>query len=183
MKTRTVTLLAVIAGLVASCSPIYTSFDWDPKVEFSKFDSYSWMEIKHSPARNLSEFQARTSLTDQRVKQAVDIQLLEKGLTRKEEGGALLVNYYTSMNEMLEVSQNTYSATGMWVDSRIGGSAVNVNENVEGTLIIDLIDAQYNTLVWRGIAEGAWDKEAPPSEVNAMGEKAIEKLFRKYPPK
>ena len=182
MRAYIFLMLGVAAMVAVACTPIYTSHDYDKKVDFTRFKSYSWMEIEHSKARNLSEFQQRSQLATKRIQQDIDVQLAAKGLQKLDQNGDLLVVYYTSANEMLEVSQNTYSRAGMWADSRVGGSA-NVNESVEGTIIIDLLDAKYKQLVWRGTAEAAHDADAPIEQIYDTVDKAIKKLFENYPPK
>jgi hypothetical protein len=52
---------------------------------------------------------------------------------------------------------------------------------LQGTLVIDLVDSRKKELVWRGTATDTLSDEP---EKNAQKiEKATEKLFKKYPPK
>lgn len=55
-----------------------------------------------------------------------------------------------------------------------------VIENI-GTLVLDLSDGQQKKLIWRGVAS---DTLSDKSEKNTKTlNKAIEKLFKQYPPK
>ena len=54
---------------------------------------------------------------------------------------------------------------------------------VSGTLIVDLMDAQTRSLVWRGSAERDLDPSAKPEKRDKNINNAAEKIFKQYPPK
>ncbi len=57
-----------------------------------------------------------------------------------------------------------------------------VNEYLEGTLILDIIDAQTNEIIWRGSASKALDQDPDPDKVRMYVNKAVEKILEKFPP-
>jgi hypothetical protein len=50
-----------------------------------------------------------------------------------------------------------------------------------GTLVLDMYDAQTKRLVWRGVATKTVSKK-PEKNEKAL-EKAVEKMFKNFPPK
>ena len=72
----------------------------------------------------------------------------------------------------------SYQAWGM---RGIGGGmgSITPQQNVEGTLIVDLYDAKNQSLVWRGIAQDTLSNNGNKNN-KAVG-KAVEKMFKKYP--
>ena len=58
-------------------------------------------------------------------------------------------------------------------------STVNVNSHNQGTLIVDLVDASNNQLVWRGIAEKSVnDAQATREQLQPI----VQKLLADFPP-
>jgi hypothetical protein len=52
-------------------------------------------------------------------------------------------------------------------------------QNVEGTLIVDLYSAKSQTLLWRGIAQDTLSNNGNKNQ-QLVG-KAVQKMFKQYP--
>jgi hypothetical protein len=50
-----------------------------------------------------------------------------------------------------------------------------------GTLLVDLVDAKSNELVWRGLATKTLNKR--PKNVRPLIDKAVKKMVKRFPPK
>jgi Domain of unknown function (DUF4136) len=63
----------------------------------------------------------------------------------------------------------------------IGGGmgGITPQQNVEGTLIVDLYDNNGQSLVWRGIAENTLSNNGNKNQ--ELVNKAIQKMFKQYP--
>lgn len=146
-----------------------TSVDWDHNVtDFSTFKTYSWIKpVRPTPS----------PLMDQRIVAAMDAQLAAKGLQKLESGGDLLVTYSAGIRR-----ETSAVATGMggW---RMGGGMARIDPVVEnkGTLVVDLSSGQNKNLIWRGIAADTLSDN--PDKNSKKIEKAMDKLFKNYPPK
>jgi Domain of unknown function (DUF4136) len=74
--------------------------------------------------------------------------------------------------------QTSYSAWGMrGIGGGMGG--ITPQQNVEGTLIIDLYDFKTQSLVWRGIAEDTLSNNGNKNQ--QMVQNAINKMFKQWP--
>jgi hypothetical protein len=58
-----------------------------------------------------------------------------------------------------------------------------VRDIVVGTLVIDMADAKKNQVVWRGMGVKEIDTTAKPDKRDKSINKAVEKIFKNYPPK
>lgn len=169
MKNILIVLLAAFSLAPINALAQKTNVDWDHTVtDFSKYKTYEWIKPLR-PTQN--------PLMDERIVAAVDAQLANKGLRKVETGGDLLVTYNAGMKQ--ERSAIT-SGMGGW---RMGGGMGRIDPVIEnvGTLVLDLSDGQQKKLIWRGVAS---DTLSDKSEKNTKTlNKAIEKLFKQYPPK
>ena len=52
-----------------------------------------------------------------------------------------------------------------------------------GTLVVDLVNARTNTIVWRGVASKDIDLKASPQQREKSIHRTAAKLFKNYPPK
>jgi len=164
-------LLGAVALLVVGCSTASYLADWDHEVDFSRYRTFSWLD-----ARELSTApRAVSPLVERRLVREITRGLEARGLRaapRKEAD--LLVAVHTAAQQRVRV---TYSGWGYWYPWGYGGAWVNSWR--EGTVVLDLIDREKKQLVWRGIAEGAFQDAAPSDDaVRAV----IDKLLVAYPP-
>lgn len=74
--------------------------------------------------------------------------------------------------------QTSYSAWGMrGIGGGMGG--ITPEQNVIGTLIVDLYDAKSQSLVWRGIAQNTLNNNGNKNQ--QMVQKAVTKMFNQWP--
>jgi hypothetical protein len=159
--------LLLLAAFPLAAQKIDT--DWDHSVtNFSQYKTYTW----EKPVRPTSN-----PLMDQRIVAAVDAQLAAKGLRKVETGGDLLVTYSAVVRKE---TSGVVTGMGGWRMRGGMGRIDPVTENT-GTLIVDLAAGQDKNLIWRGKAS---DTLSDKSEKNTQKiDKAVEKMFKKYPPK
>jgi len=171
--TRRLILVAAALALVA-CNPIYVSHDYDRDADFASYRTYSWMPFDVSGPADARQAQQQSPLMHKRTVSLVDEQLVKDGLTKKVEGDVdLWVTYYGESEQQVQIRQRRgYDPLG-----------TTVQHYEEGTLIIDLIDATTNKLVWRGIAEATLSDNPTAEEEAERLKDSIKKVFKKFPPK
>jgi hypothetical protein len=171
MKVFLVASIALLAlpGVVRAQ---HVKVHYDRSVDFSKFKTYSW--IKGMDANNPDVH--RLILDD------IHTQLQSKGLQEVEKGGDLNIAYYSS----LEGHINTRAVEYMkGVDWKQWGE----HEEVYGPkmvempiarIVVDIVDAAPNRLIWRGSASDAYT----PNEArgNKRVNSSVAKMFEKFPP-
>ena len=74
--------------------------------------------------------------------------------------------------------QTSYQAWGMrgWGG---GMGSITPEQNVVGTLVVDIDDAKNQSLVWRGIAQNTLNNNGNKNQ--QMVQKAIAKMFKNWP--
>jgi hypothetical protein len=74
--------------------------------------------------------------------------------------------------------QTSYSAWGMrGIGGGMGG--ITPEQNVIGTLIVDIYDAKTQSLIWRGIGQNTLNNNG--SKNQQMVQKALTKMFKEWP--
>ena len=171
--------IAFVAILLAGCSPIYTSYEFDSEADFSSYTTYSWME---HPVMETTTAESDKQYVPERVKGNIDKNLADKGLKAIEDGGDLLVVYTLNPKHATEVVGKTWGAADMWSKSVVGGSDATITEITEGKLTIFLLDDETKIIVWQGTAENAMKSDSSDDDIKNAIDKAVAKLFEEYPP-
>ncbi len=149
------------------------TYDYDKAADFSRLRTYAWV-----PGTNLKD-----QINHKRVLEAIDAQLASKGLTRVEAGARpdLLVAYHATFDKDLRI--NGFSSG--WGGYRFAGSRSGsawTDTILNGTLVLDIVDAKTGSIVWRGVASKEIDTKASPEKRDKNLRKAAEKLLKSYPP-
>ena len=182
-KAGKLSRLALVAGLLIiwsmSASAQDIRYNFLQGTDFSKYKTYKWVQVPGVQYPN--------SIIDDQIKRAIDSQLSTKGLTKSEENPDLYVTYQVAINQ--EKQWNSYSTGGdMWGWGGWGGwggmqttTATSRTINI-GTLNCDLYDVQTKKQIWRGEASKTLGSGKDPQKVEKNLNKAMAKLFKKYPP-
>ena len=142
--------------------------DWDHNIQnFSSFKTYAWARSA-KPTSN--------PLMNDRIVAAINNQLTAKGLRQVESGPDVFVTYGAGVRPEKSA---TVMGTGRF---RMGGGMGTINQNITntGTLVVDISSAETRKLVWRGAASDTLSDK--PDKNSKKIEKAVEKMFKKYPP-
>src|ERR1700751_3546717 len=166
--------LALGLGSVLCCvmhaQTVRTSYQ--PGLDFSKFHTYRWVEIKGvHPDPDV----------DAQIKQSIDSQLAKKNLTKKDGEADLYVDYQTAISKATRWQTYEDWSSAALLDGRIP-MRKEVTINV-GTLIIDMYDSTAKKLVWSGRANKTLDPNSNREQRKRNIDKAVQKLFENYPPK
>ena len=159
-----------LLGTIAVAQSV--SYDYDRAVNFSKFRTYAWVggTVLHD------------ELNHARVVRAIDTQLESKGLFKVdgEREADVLVAYHANFDENLQIT----GFAGGFGPPRFGNvsGTATTQKVVSGTLIVDLMDARTQKVVWRGLAARDLDPSAKPEKRDKNINKAAEKIFKHYPP-
>ncbi|MBI1738831.1 MAG: DUF4136 domain-containing protein [Acidobacteria bacterium] len=160
-------IFVLLSGAATAFAQQKVFIDWDHKVDFSGYRTYAWAEIKN---------RAPSELTHKRILDFTDEQLASKGLRKVDSNPDLYLVYNAGTQLVSELYDPNYVP---WAS---GGE--NVSETVlrlKATLVIDLVDAGKKQLVFRGIAKDTVSED--PQQNAKKVKKAVENIFKRYPPK
>ncbi len=173
----------VASGLIASlvgCSSLNVHYDWDTGAEFGSYRAYDWLAQPSGAARDAQEALVRNDLLDQRIKRAVESQLDAKGMRKDTENPDLLVAYHTGVQEKVNVTDWGYrygDAYWGW-----GGRQLDVQQYTQGTLILDLVDAETMNMVWRATVSEALESNPSPDRVERRINEVVAEMLKAFPP-
>jgi hypothetical protein len=161
-----------LAGTIILAQSV--TYDFDKRADFAAFRTYAWVRGTVVP----------DELNHQRVVDAICAQLAAKALTRvtATANPDVLVAYHASFDRDLQI---TGFSSG-WGGYRFGGArsgTARTEEILTGTLIVDIVDADSKTIVWRGVAAKEINLKDSAEKRERNINRAAEKLFANYPPK
>ena len=174
-------ILCMAAFLLAACAtgPKITA-DYDRGANFSAYRTFGFFETLGTDAAGYE------SLITQTLKSATRREMESRGYTYVETGADLSINFNAKLAQQTRVT--SYPAAPMYYGYRSGyyggwggyGYDTHVQQYVEGTLNIDVVDTQRKQLVWEGVAVGrVTDKQR--EERQAALNAAVAEIFSKYP--
>lgn len=184
--------LAVLVMASAACAPSpKIGYDYDRSANFSAYHTYDWLSDEQEKT---GDRRVDSSAVDMRIRFAVQTQLLLKGYQRLTDGKPdFYVAYYIGLKDMTPAVSTQYFSRGMAgapfvysADTRsTRGEKPPANEAssfLTGSLLIDIIDAASNTLVWRGTAAGEVDPGLSSSERDERARTIVRRMLSQFPP-
>lgn len=150
------TTFFVFAIFLSSCSSVRVAADYDREANFDHYKTFAFFK----PGIDKAEI---SDLDKRRILRAIETELLAKGYT-KSESPDMLISIFTKSNQRVDIYNNAWGA-GAWGWGGYGGwgwrygpgfgwGGSQVSTTTEGTLFIDLIDANKKELIWQGSGTG-----------------------------
>lgn len=167
MKTKYALFAVVVSIASAIALGQQVSVNYDHGQSFAQYHTYAW------GSNNANEI--KDSILAQVAKQDIDSAMQAKGLqlVQESQNPDLILTANGGMKE-----QTSYSAWGMrGFGGGMGG--ITPEQNVIGTMIIDLYNAKAQSLVWRGIAQDTLSNNSNKNQ--QLIQKAIQKMFKQWP--
>ena len=173
-----ITLAAALLPAIASAQK--TTYDFDKTAPFAEFKTYT---LKDGTKTG-------NELIDKRVIGAIEAQMTAKGFTKNDSAPDVYLVYHLAFDQQKDITAyNTGAGYYGPYSYRWGGgwgtttTDVRVREILVGTLAIDMVDAKKKQVAWRGLGTKEIDTHAKPEKRDSNINKAVEKIFKTYPPK
>jgi len=185
MRIFTGFIVFTLFGLLLGCQSIQVSQDYDLSKDFSSLKTYEW-RTKTQP--ETGDIRVDNPLLDARIRSATNDSLSKMGYQRIARGKP---DFYVSYKYQIRSkigSNDVGVGVGFGWGSRghMGGIGVDtgryISEYDEGMLVIDLIDASNDDLLWRGTGTTLVDQHAKPEEVTKGVNAAVKKILSQFPP-
>lgn len=184
MTIRWIALTFTILAAVG-CSGIKVSQDYDPATDFRYMQTFSWASDTQEKTGDL---RIDNPLQDARIREAVESLLREKGFKEAVDASAdFLVRYQYTLRRKID-SDGTGGGIGFGIGSygSHGGIAIGTGNSIreydEGTLTIDVIDAESKALLWRGSGSQRVTEYSDPAESSRDIHEWVEKILNPFPP-
>jgi hypothetical protein len=161
------TAFSVMLAIAAPAFAQQVSVNYNHSQDFTQYHTYA-LESKN-PNQINNSILAQVAQTD------IEGALQAKSLTKVDPTANpdLIVLVSGGLQQ-----QTSYQAWGMrGIGGGMGG--ITPEQNVVGTMVVDIYDAKQKTLVWRGIAQDTLSSNGNKNQ-QTVG-KAVQKMFKQYP--
>jgi len=153
---------------------VNSSAKYYPKFDYTHFKTYNWMP-KAETSDNLQQTVIAAEvghMIEAEVEKGLEARGFKKLTTGRPD---FYVNYHARVQEKVEPQVLTYNC-----GYTICSSGVDMKHIREGTLILDIIQADNNDVIWQGtsVANGV-----DPSNRKEAIETAVSQLLSIFPPK
>ncbi len=167
----------VIVVIVAACSSIKVSYDYDKTTDLSKYKTYAYS----ADALKLGV----DDLNRDRIIAAIDAEMAARGITKSDNPDALIDLILTAKEQTQATAYNTgggyYGRYGY--GGGFGTTQINYSTYIDGTLFINLIDKTSEKIVWQGRGTKTIDEDASPKKRESNINYAVKSIFYNYPVK
>jgi hypothetical protein len=169
-------LCLLLLGLLSACAtPVKTEYDRE-----ASFDGYQQFAWKAPKRESVDDPERDSSLLDRRVATVVSGVLSERGYQQVEADNADFLVTYHVVDRQQARSSGSRVSIGMGSGGFGGGVSVGGSRaRIERLLLIDIIDAESDQLVWRG-----WkDSDGRQDRLDdATLQKLTTQILGKFPP-
>jgi hypothetical protein len=172
--------LVLALGLLAGCSSLTVNYDYDTNVDWAKYETYAWMGGQNNAPQDPSSPLMDSGLLDKRIRSAVEWEMEQREMKPADDPDVLVI-YHLGSEDKLQVTDWGYRYSDYYWG--YGGRQIDVYEYTQGTLVIDVIDAESKNMIWRGIGQKVIDQtQRSPEEVQEKIDQIINKIMASYPP-
>jgi hypothetical protein len=174
--------MVFMLAAIYSCGPsLKVTSDYDKAANFAQYKTFSlYQDAKVSDAIS--------QLNHDRVINSIKSEMVKKGYQENTSSPDVLVNAVAIFKDKVSVSATTdyYGYGGFYRPYYWGGgmSSSTTNYNTrhykDGSLIIDIVDANSKKLVWQGVGNKEIDK--PAKDPDKAISSAVASIMESFPP-
>lgn len=176
------TLAALALVLLASCSSVRVVSDYDQQADFNTYRSYAFYKTGIDKAQI-------SDLDKKRILRAIENELGSRGFV-KSENPDVLISIFTKERERVDVYNNNFGwGYGGFYNPWVWGpgwgwgwGGNNVSTSTEGSLYIDVIDANKKELVWQGRGVGTLNNTKNIEKKEERIREFVSQILEEYPP-
>ena len=178
MRWNHVLCLILLATCTAACASPKVGYDYDHNANFGSYHTYDWMS---DTQESTGDKRLDNSLVDGRIRTAITTQLRSKGYTTPANGHPdFYVAYHVGVKDLMKGS-----STQNYIGDRAHGTYTTLSDiqpYKEGALLIDIVDAASNKLVWQASALAEVDPGMTPDERDRRIGGIIQAMLTHFPP-
>ena len=162
-------LIAILLVGLGGCSPSTVKFDYDETIDFSRYETYGWLE---QTSGNTTLAVPVSQGFFQTARESADATMQKKGFRKVGAAPNMGLVIHVGAGKTIDVAAWGYSAG---FEAGRGGSAV----YAKGTLIIDIVDNRAKRLIWRGTASAVVNDAG---QATSSIEQVVATVLGRFPP-
>lgn len=177
--------ICAIAMLAACATGPRISTEFDPKSDFSRYQTWAFYEPISMEGAGYATF-----LTE-RIRADVRSEMERRGYRYAEASPDLRVNFQVTVQDRIRTSPGFYDPFGYggygpygwggWYPGAYGFGPQQIDSYREGTLVIDVVDPAQNRLVWTASATSRVSTSRSLQERARNVDLSISEIFKQFP--
>jgi opacity protein-like surface antigen len=194
LMTRRLFIMLLLT-MLSGCATLKVHVDYDPSANFTGLKTYDWISgsqvASEDPRFNDNPF------IETLIRRTLKAQLGIKGYVQESSDTPdFLVGYYATMDERIDITRVDryygYSTVGRsWEGygyeyETYGWAAkpeIRVKKYKEGTLIVDIVNSETRSLMWRGVVQDEMSFSQQLEEKEEKLNDAVNRMLKEFPPK
>lgn len=174
----------ILVMVVWSCSSsLKVTSDYDKSANFQQYKTFALNTVNDAEKQSISQ------LNQDRIANAVRAEMIRKNFQESTSSPDLIVHTATVLKDKKSVTANTnyYGYGGYYRPYAWGGglgatayTTYDVQNYKDGSLIIDVVDAKTQKLIWEGV--GNKEIDAPLKDPDKAITTAVASIMAKFPP-
>lgn len=188
-KIKILALPLLLVLFLTSCTSVRVLSDYDRGANFNEFKSYAFYKTGIDKAQI-------SDLDKKRILRAIETEMGSRGFV-KSDSPDILVSIFTKESEQVDVYNNNFGWGGWggwgwggfgpgwgwgWGPGLGGWGGSAVSTRTEGSLYIDLIDAEKKELIWQGKGVGTLGNNKNIEKKEARIQQFVSEILEQYPP-
>lgn len=171
-------LIAVCALAITGCASKVVT-DYDSGIAFGDYSSWNFAPSKDGEENYVS-------LDGGRIRAAIEREMESENLRKVTDGGAdLLVAWQIVAEERIERGGSGFGF-GLGFGSGNFGWGISapppIEKVVEGKLVVELVDARSNQVVWRAASRRYLNENQSSDSRRELIDEIVTHMFEEYPP-
>jgi hypothetical protein len=162
---------------VSGCATLNVNSQMRRATDFAGYRTFAWGPADALPTGD-PRLDQNPSFKDY-MAGAVERQFSTRGLQLASDAPDLLIHYHANVSERINVNAADQQF-GYCYDEDCAARVVNYDA---GTLVLDMVDARTNRVVWRGWAQGSLEGVIDhPDRLRRMVRRSVVSMLEHFPP-
>lgn len=175
--------LILVIGVLAACSGIEVSQDYDQGYNFSALNTFAWKQNDDNEYGLIDN-----DLVDKRIRTAIVNTFSAKQYTLVDTGTPdFYISYHMTVEQKISTSSVSSGVSiGRGSRGHFGSVGISTGSQVraydQGTLLIDVTEPDSSKLVWRGVGTQEVSEHSDPEKSTKQINETVEKILAQFPP-
>jgi hypothetical protein len=175
-RTLLFTSALLATSLLVACAPLSVHSTTGRNVDFKAYKTYRWAD--DGPRTTGDPRVDGNPFFEGRLVSAAEKELATRGYEKTDGAADLVLHYHVNFREQFDIADRDASYTRACTDCFVS------SVYQAGTIVLDLVDARTNTLVWRSWAEGSMDGAIDNQRfMEERIDAAVKKIVATVPPR
>jgi len=160
-------MIIALCALAISAGATETKTDYDRSYDLNTLESFKFADQSQRAANDALRGK---ELIEKRMRSAIQENLSRFGIRENTASPSFIVALYGGAHQQAQISTSGYGPL------RWGMGNIRLDQSLEGTAVVDFIDAKTGQLVWRGFVTRTVDPDKSDENI----QKAIKKLIDRF---